>query len=167
MKKKIMSLMLLCMMVAALTACGGNKKGDPTLVYELPDGFTEQAEGMYYAPDYPSDTSNIYIQSSENDPFGVNYTEDQFIELVTQTYEAQGFEISDMNMNEFTTGKLDDYETLLIDCSYTLGGIEIAQIEFIVQIDKTTYVFTYTQGPGSDWNEAFHESVKSMAIEYK
>lgn len=169
MKKKIMSLVLLVAMIAALTACGGESKKKGTLTYDLPEGFTEDSTtaGMYYGPDYPYDTSNVYVSSSVDDPMGLNYTEDQFVELITTTYESQGYTVSDIDMIEFTTGKLDDYDTLLIDFSYNLNGIAIHQIEFLVQIDKTTHVITYTLGQDSDLLDAFKTSLDSMKIVYE
>lgn len=167
MKKKIMALITMCAMVATLTACGGEKKGDPKLVYEFPEGFTEQADGMYYAPDYPNDTSNIYVQVAENDPYGVNYTEDQFVEMVNAAYEAQGYSISNMNMVEFSKGEIEGYDTLTIDCAYELEGIQIEQIEFIIQIGKETHMITYTTAPGMGWTDAFRSSVDSMKVEFE
>lgn len=162
--KKLTALLLMCTMVFALTACGGGKKNG-TLTYDLPEGFTEQTEGQYVSPDYASgDSSNIIVQASENDPYGVNYTEDEFVELITAAYEAQGYSVDEFNLVEFTKGELNGFDTLLIDCQYTLMGVEIQQIEFLAQIGDVTHVITYTTAPQFGWYDAFRDSVESMEI---
>ena len=123
MKKRIMALVMMCAMLVTMTACGG-KKGNATLSYEFPEGFTEQSENMWYAPDYPNDTSNVIIQSLENDAYGANYTEDQFVELITQAYTQQGYTVDDINVAEFTKAKMEGYDTLLAEISYNLAGID-------------------------------------------
>lgn len=187
MKKKLMALVLLCTMVAALTACGGKEKNNSandagenttdagesvekknaTITYVMPEGFTEQSEGQWVAPDYPNDSSNIIVQQSKDDPYGVNYTEDQFKELITVAYDAQGYTVDEINVAEFTKGKLDDYDTLLIDVSYSLMGVTIQQLEYLIQINDITYVITYTTAPELDWYDAFRTSIDSVQIVYE
>ena len=162
--KKLTALLLMCTMVFTLVACGGDKKTG-TLSYDLPEGFIEQAEGQWVSPDYASgDSSNIIVQASENDPYGVNYTEDEFVELVSAAYEAQGYSIDSFNMVEFKKGELNGFDTLLIDCEYSLMGVEIQQIEFLAQIGDVTHVITYTTAPQFGWHDAFRASVDSMEI---
>lgn len=148
--KKLTALLLMCTMVFTLVACGGDKKTG-TLSYDLPD----------YAS---GDSSNIIVQESKNDPYGVNYTEDEFVELVSAAYEAQGYSIDSFNMVEFKKGELNGFDTLLIDCEYTLMGVEIQQIEFLAQIGDVTHVITYTTAPQFGWYDAFRASVDSMEI---
>lgn len=164
MKKKLMALVLLCTMLAALTACGGKKK-DGTLTYTMPEGFTEQSEGQWVSTDYPNDSSNIMVQASENDPYGVDYTEEQFIELVTTAYAAQGYSVEDFTIVEFNKSKINGYDTLLIDCEYSLMGVELQQIEFLAQIGDTTHVITYTTSPIYGWYDAFRTSAEGITIE--
>lgn len=166
MRKKLMALALVCTMVAALTACGGSKKNG-TMNYTLPDGFTEQSEGsgQYVTADYPNDSSNIIVQETKDDPYGVDYTEEQFTELVSAAYEAQGYSIDSFEIVEFTKSKLNGFDTLLIDCNYTLMGVEIEQIEFLAQIGDTTHVITYTTSPELGWHDAFRQSIDSISID--
>lgn len=72
MKKKLCSILLVCAMLLTLAACGS--KGTPVLHYDLPEGFTEQSDGMYYAPDFPNDTANINIMESQEDQVTFSYT---------------------------------------------------------------------------------------------
>lgn len=165
MKKKLCAIMLVCAMMLTLVACGN--KGTPVLHYELPEGFTEQGDGMWYAPDYPNDTANINIMSSDNDPVTFQYTKDSFCEAVEYLYEqSYGYEV-EVNCTEFTKSKMNGCNTLVIRASYSLMGIEIEQIQFAVETgkDKTTTI-TYTQQAGGAWTDAFNASLDSMSIEY-
>lgn len=197
MKKRIIALLLLCTMLFAVTACGDKKDSKQeeertetvneeektetvneeertgTVTYDMPAGFTEVAEGQWVSPDYASgDTSNIIVQAIENDPYGINYTEDEFIEIVTFAYEAQGYSVENMNMIEFTKSELNGFGTLLIDVEYTLTFVmegtpvsaDIQQIEFLAQIGNVTHAFTYTSAPQFGWYDAFRDSVESIEI---
>ena len=161
--KKLTALIFMSMMVFALVACGGKKGG--TLAYELPEGFIEQEEGYWVSPDYASgDSSNIIVKAIENDPYGVNYIEDEFVELISAAYEAQGYSIDSFNMVEFKKGELNGFDTLLIDCEYTLMGVDIQQIEFLAQIGDVTHVITYTTAPQFGWYDAFRDSIDTIDI---
>lgn len=137
---------------------------NPTITYELPDGFTEVTPGMYYGPNYPTDSSNIYIQSAENDAVGPYYTEEMFTDQLTTTYAYMGLEVSNLNFVEFTRSELDGYDSLYFYLTYTLDNVDIVQLEFIVQIENTTYALTYTTMPGSDCIALFQESINSVRI---
>lgn len=189
MKKKLMALVLMCTMVFALVACGGDKKSDTsnaggvagqteertgTLVYSLPEEFSvEIVEGQWVTSAYPNDTSSIVIQSMEDDPYGINYTEDEFVELVSVLYEAQGCVVGEINMVEFTKSELNGFETLLIDCKYnlqmevegTMVNADIRQIEFVAQIGNVTHAITYTDITQDGWYEKFRESVATIDIQ--
>lgn len=165
MKKKLCSILLVCTMLLALAGCGD--KGTPELHYELPEGFTESTDGMWYAPDYPNDTANINIMTSENDQVTFQYTQDSFCEAVEYLYEeTYGYEV-DVNCTEFTKSELNGCKTLVIRASYNLLGMEIEQIQFAVEVGKNKVTtITYTQAAGGAWTDAFNESLDSMSIEY-
>ena len=165
MKKKLCSILLVCAMMLGLTACGD--KGTPVLHYELPEGFTEQTDGMYYAPDYPNDTANINIMESQDDNVTFQYTQDSFCEAVEYLYEqTYGYEV-DVNCTEFTKSELNGCKTLTIRASYSLLGMEIEQVQFAVEVGKNKVTtITYTQQAGGAWTDAFNTSLDSMSIEY-
>lgn len=163
--KKIMALMLIVVMMAAMTACGQKEDANATISYVLPDGFTESPDspGMYLSPEYPDDTSNIYIQSADNDPIGIGYTEEMVADQIELTYAAQGYDV-DVNLVEFTKGKLDGYDTLLIHITYMIYDVEVEQIEYLIQIGKTTHALVYTTTPDSDYSALFRENIDSVTI---
>lgn len=165
MKKKLCSIILVCAMMLTLVACGN--KGTPVLNYELPEGFVESGDGMWYAPDYPNDTANINIMTSDNDSVTFQYTEAAFCEAVEYLYEqTYGYEV-EVNCTEFTKSKMNGCKTLVIRASYSLMGIEIEQIQFAVETGKNkTTTVTYTQQAGGPWTDAFNTSLDSMSIEY-
>ncbi|MBD5466943.1 MAG: DUF1795 domain-containing protein [Lachnospiraceae bacterium] len=165
MKKKLGSILLVCAMLLTLAACGS--KGTPVLHYDLPEGFTEQSDGMYYAPDFPNDTANINIMESQEDQVTFSYTKDSFCEAVEYLYEqTYGYEV-DVNCTEFTKSELNGCKTLTIRASYTLLGMEIEQVQFAVEVGKNKVTtITYTQQAGGGWTDAFNASIDSMSIEY-
>lgn len=137
-----------------------------SLSYTLPNGFTESSDmyGMYYGPDYPADTSNIYIYSVEDDPVGLNYTEEAVMEALLGTYVTMGYDIGDINMREFRLGNLNGYDTLYIDFSYSLEGMEIEQIEYMIQIGRTTHAMVFTTFVGSNYLNDFRDCVNSVSV---
>ncbi len=165
MKKKCCSILLVCVMLLTLAGCGD--KGTPVLHYDLPEGFTESSDGMWYAPDYPNDTANINIMTSEDDQVTFQYTKDSFCEAVEYLYEeTYGYEV-DVNCTEFTKSELNGCKTLTIRASYNLLGMEIEQLQFAVEVGKNKVTtITYTQEAGGAWSDAFNASIDSMSIEY-
>lgn len=163
MKKKLCSILLVCAMLFTLAACGS--KGTPVLHYDLPEGFTEQTDGMYYAPDYPNDTANI--MEAQDDQVTFQYTKESFCEAVEYLYEqTYGYEV-DVNCTEFSKSELNGCKTLTIRASYSLLGMEIEQVQFAVEVGKNKVTtVTYTQTAGGGWADAFDASIDSMSIEY-
>lgn len=153
-----------------MTAGSGTEEqnsGTPVLHYDLPEGFTQADDGMYYAPDYPNDTANINIMTSENDQVTFRYTKDSFCEAVEYLYEQAGYDV-DVNCTEFTMSELNGCRTLVIRSSYNLLGMEIEQVQFAVEIGTNTVTtITYTQEAGGAWTDAFNASIDSMRIEYE
>lgn len=166
MKKKVMSVLLVCAMMLGLVACGD--KGTPVLSYDLPADFVDQGNGMWVAPDYPNDTANINVMTQDNDTVTFQYTEEAFCEAVEYLYDSQyGYEV-DVTCTEFTKSELNGCKTLLIRASYNLMGVDIEQIQFAVETGKNqTTTITYTQQSGGAWTDAFNESIDSMTIEYE
>lgn len=138
--------------------------GTPVLVYELPEGFIESGDDMWYAPDY---VANINIMTNDNDPTTFQYTEEAFCKEVEYLFEQVcGCEI-EVNCTEFTKSKMNGCNTLVIRTSYRLLDVEVEQIQFAVETGKNkTTVITYTQQAGGPWTDAFNASLNSMSIKY-
>lgn len=134
------------------------------LAYQLPEGFYEIAEGQYGAPDSPNDTSNIIIKAVEDDPYGINYTKEEFEELIVSAYELQGYYVESFEVSEFEKGQLGGYDSLVISCSYNLYGIDVQQTQFMLQVDNVTCVFTYTTSDVYGWFDTFRENVELIRI---
>ncbi len=142
--------------------------GTAVLYYDMPEGFVEQEDGMWYAPDYPYDTANVSVVTQENDSVTFQYTKESFCEDVEYVYDIQYGYTIDVNCTEFTRSELNGCRTLLIRASYNLEGIEIEQILFAVETAKdTTTTITYTQQSGGAWMDAFNASIASMRIGYE
>lgn len=140
--------------------------GMPMLYYELPQEFVDQGDGMYFAPDYPNDTSNINIVENMYDTETFRYTKDSYCEAVADVYEQLLGEEVTVNCTEFTKSEMNGYRTLVTRTSFTLLDIGIEQVQFAVEIgENETTVITYTQYAGGSWMDAFNASLDSIRIE--
>ncbi len=134
------------------------------VVYQLPEGFYEVADGQYCAPDSPYDTSNIIVTALEDDPYGINYTKENFEELMIAAYENQGFYVEKFEISEFEEGQLGGYDSLVICCSYGLLGLNVQQTQFMLQVDNVTCVFTYTTSDEYGWIDTFRENIELIRV---
>ncbi|MBD5533383.1 MAG: hypothetical protein HDQ98_14500 [Lachnospiraceae bacterium] len=141
-------------------------QGMPVVYYELPEEFIEQADGMYFAPDYPNDTANIIVVSSEDDQESFYYSEKSYCEMLEDVYEQlYGYEVT-VSCSEFTKSELNGCRTLLIRLSYNLLDVELEQVAFVVETgENRTTGITYTQVVGGPWTDAFNASLDSIRIE--
>lgn len=140
--------------------------GMPVLSYVLPEEFTEQGDGMYFAPDYPNDPANIMVVSSDYDPDSFQYTKESLCEELESLYEQlYGYAVT-VNCTEFTDSEMNGYRTRLIRISCAAQDLELEQIQFTVETgeNKTTSI-TYTQAVGGPWTDAFNTSLDSLHIE--
>lgn len=142
--------------------------GTPVLYYDIPEGFVEQEDGIWYAPDYPYDTACIDVAKEENDPLTFQYTKESFCEDVEYMFNVQYGCTVDVNCTEFTRSELNGCRTLLIRSNYNLMGVDIEQVQFAVETGKNkTIVITYAQQRGGAWMDAFNASIASMRIRYE
>lgn len=142
--------------------------GVPTLCYDLPEGFTELTDGMYYSPDFPNDYANINIITTEHDTLTFQYTEETFCEAVEELYHTEfGLQV-EIDCSEFTRTTVNGCNALIIRTSYVLEDVAIEQIQYSVetQKDKVTTV-TFTQYAGGGWTEEFNKVLDTMRIEYR
>lgn len=140
--------------------------GGPRLCYEVPEGFVEQSEGFYLAPNYPNDTSNINIMTSENDPVTFQYTEETFCYMLESLYSEYYDVEVDVKCTEFTKTTINGYNALIVRINYELMGIALEQVQCSVETekDKVTTI-TMSQPAGSGWMDAFERVLDSIRVE--
>ncbi len=148
------------------TTADGQRIG--TLHFDLPEGFADYGDGMYYHKDDPYGSANINVLAQQEDTVTFQYTKEEFCQAVQYLYESvYGYDVQ-IQCTEFTKSELDGCRTLLARISYALEGVEIEQIQFVVETAQNiTTVVTYTQQAGSGWTDAFNESIASMSIVYE
>ncbi len=176
--KKIFALMFALIMVVSTIGCGSSddneekgtkaeseapkKDEDMQVVVDMPEGFVEN-EGMYFAPDYPNDSSNININEVDGD-IGTDVTEEMFVSSIEETFkQVYNLEV-DIEVKEFERTKIDGYNALRIALSYELAGSQIEQLQYVIQIGKKSTTVTYTQTNESNWTEQFEESAASIKV---
>lgn len=135
------------------------------LYFPIPEGFTPSEDGsVYYCPDYPDKSATIVVSVDEKDEMGACYTKESFEKMLTETFADAGIIISDFEIFGFEEGKIEDYDSLLIDFAYTLDGIKINQMEYIVEIEGVTYNIALTQTNDDDYTDLFLKSKKEADI---
>lgn len=134
--------------------------------FDLPEGFTESEEmaGMYVTDRYPIDASSIYYMEAEQDKTLQLLTEETFCEQAQESLrEAYGEEIT-VNVDSFERIKIDGYPAFRILCHYQIGRIQITQLEYAINADKS-YMITYSQTSDYDYMEAYEASAETIRVE--
>lgn len=134
--------------------------------FKVPDGFTadESNADMYYAPDYPNDSSNIYVASGDSDPNFEKYTADILETGLESSLTQQLGENIDITIDSFDYTTIDDLPAYRLVMHYTYSDTLITQLQIGVNADKS-YSFTYTQAGDADWMEAFDTSAATIHFE--
>ena len=134
-----------------------------TIEFDLPEGFVDSGnEGMWITETYPTDTSNIVYTSAEDDPVGIDFTSKRYEESVEAQYTAVGYEV-DLTVDSFEKIEVDGFEAVKIVSTSVISGIEIHQIQYSIQIGKTTASITFTQN-GDEWTKEFEECADSIYV---
>lgn len=133
--------------------------------FDLPEGFEESqdVDNLYVTARYPIDTSMIYYEVMDGDISLQLMSEEMFMEQAKESLsQAYGEEI-ELHMDSYESMKIDDYPAFRILCHYDAEGIEITQLEYVINADKT-YVITYSQTSDYDWMEAFEASAATISV---
>lgn len=169
MKKRILSTVLVLALSVFSFACGKEEK-DGTVEFDYPEGFAPiegDTSGLYYSPNYPMEPSTIGVISQDNDPMGVDFTAEELETILEDTYYQQlGTEV-DINIVDFEKTKLDGHDALIIELHYDLMGAAVEQLQFVIEVGKTTTTVTYTQVNGAGWEDEFRASIDSMRVVYE
>ncbi len=132
------------------------------LKIQLPEGFSYYGDGMYKVG--ASDPSNITIRSAQTSDDGLNFTQETLEQSILYSYESMGYDVEDFEFSTYESGEIKGYETLFMEISYSLNGINLQQIEFIIQVEDMTCTVLYTTEESTGWYDEFIQSVDSIQI---
>jgi hypothetical protein len=121
---------------------------------------------MYVTKRYPIDASTIYYVEQEQDVSLQLMTEETF---KTQT-EADFGELYDEDVevviDSFERIQIEGYPAFRILCHYEVGDIEITQLEYVINADKS-YCIIYSQTGDYDRMEEYEASAETIELIYK
>ena len=176
MKKKLLAVLLISTMVLGLVACGEAATAEVSeevaveggrIEFTPPEGFTVEdpnTENMFYTEDYPNDTANYNVTYADNDPYTFEYTQEDYCQIIQETFKSQYDIDVDVNCTEFTSTELDGHEVRIIRTNYQIGDVGLDQIQCAVKLGEGCETVTYTQTIGGDWTDEFEASMATIHV---
>lgn len=143
----------------------GSEKVTKRCTFDIPEGFEESqdVDNLYVTARYPLDASMIYYEVMDGDISLQLMTEEHFTKEAEESLsQLYGEEIT-LNMESFENVKVDGYPAFRILCRYETQGIEITQLEYIINADKT-YAVTYSQTSDVDRMEEYEASALTIHV---
>ncbi|MCM1122862.1 MAG: hypothetical protein NC416_09785 [Eubacterium sp.] len=141
------------------------KRSTKRCTFDLPEGFEESEEmaGMYVTGRYPLDASTIYYTAMEQDIALQLLTEEAFKEQMQESLrEAYGEDI-EVTVDNFENIEVSGYPAFRIRCRYQVNQIEITQLEYAINADKS-YMITYSQTGDYDRMEEYEASAATIRV---
>ena len=136
-----------------------------------PEGWTEaEVQGMWYAPGYPDDPSNMNIQTLDADAGFMelmSYTAESIKEVYETSFEAMLGEHVDVTVILCEKTSAAGFETMVMAIEYKLYGVELFAKQYAVKADELGIVITMTQAGGEDWIIEFDECVNNIVWTYE
>lgn len=135
--------------------------------FSLPEDFAEAEDqpGMYVTGRYPIDASTICYAELEQDISLQLMTEETFRQHMEEQFAAAQEEAEGLSIDSFDKIELDGYPGFRILCRYTIGSVEITQLEYIINADKS-YVIIYSQTGEYDRMEEYEASAATIRLEF-
>lgn len=135
--------------------------------FTLPEDFaeSEDIEGMYVTKRYPIDASTIYYVALGRDVALQLMTEETFKAQTEENFEKDYGEKIEVTIDSFERIKIDGCPAFRILCHYQVGGVEITQLEYAINADKS-YVITYSQTSDYDRMEEYEASAETIRLEF-
>ncbi|MBP3475280.1 MAG: hypothetical protein J6K48_03045 [Lachnospiraceae bacterium] len=144
-----------------------NTRATKGCTFTLPDTFEESEDmpGMYVTKRYPIDASTIYYVALDQDVALQLMTEETFKEQAESDFRQAYNEDIEVVIDSFERIRIDGYPAFRILCHYEVNGIEITQLEYAINADKS-YVITYSQTGDYDRMEEYEASAETIRLEY-
>lgn len=134
--------------------------------FDLPEGFAESEDmaGMYVTDRYPLDASTIYYTAMEQDKSLQLMTEETFKEQTQESLKQAYEEDITVNIDSFESTKIDGYPAFRILCHYRVGGIQLTQLQYAINADKS-YMIIYSQTSDYDRMEEYEASAATIHVQ--
>lgn len=144
-----------------------NTRATKGCTFTLPDSFEESEDvpGMYVTKRYPIDASTIYYVALEQDVSLQLMTEETFKMQAEANFRQAYDEEIEVMIDSFERIQIEGYPAFRILCHYQVGEIEITQLEYAINADKS-YVITYSQTSDYDRMEEYEASAETIRLEY-
>lgn len=133
--------------------------------FDLPEGFEEFEEmaGMYVTGRYPIDASSIYYTAMDRDISMQLMTEETFKEQTQESLQQSYGEDIEVNIDSFESLKIDGYPAFCILCHYQVRDIQITQLQYAINADKS-YMIIYSQTGDYDRMEEYEASAATIHV---
>lgn len=134
--------------------------------FDLPEGFVESEDmaGMYVTDRYPLDASTIYYTAMEQDKSLQLMTEETFKEQTQESLKQAYEEDITVTIDSFESTKIDGYPAFRILCHYRVGGIQLTQLQYAINADKS-YMVIYSQTSDYDRMEEYEASAATIHVQ--
>lgn len=144
-----------------------NTRATRGCTFTLPDTFEESEDvpGMYVTKRYPIDASTIYYVALDQDVSLQLMTEETFKAQAEANFRQAYDEDIEVIIDSFERIQIEGYPAFRILCHYQVGEVEITQLEYAINADKS-YVITYSQTSDYDRMEEYEASAETIRLEY-
>ncbi|MCM1174816.1 MAG: DUF1795 domain-containing protein [Blautia sp.] len=134
--------------------------------FALPEDFTavEDIPGMYVTKRYPIDASTIYYAEMDKDISMQLMTEETYVEQMESNFQNYYDMEVDVNLQSFEKIRISGHPAFRILCTYMVDGIEITQLAYVINADKS-YVVTYSQTDEYYRMDEFEASAATIELE--
>lgn len=133
--------------------------------FDLPEGFeeSEDADNMYVTKRYPIDASTISYIEMEEDISQQLLTEETFKEQTEESLKQIYDEDVALVVDAFEHIRISGYPAFRILCHYTVGGVEMTQLEYAINADRS-YMVIYSQTSDYDYMETYEASAETIRV---
>lgn len=133
--------------------------------FDIPEGFAESEEvaNLYVRKRYPIDASTIYYAVMEEDIALQLLTKEAFAEQMEADLQAAYHEETKVVVDSFEHVEVSGYPAFRILCHYTVGGVEITQLQYAINADRS-YMITYSQTSDYDYMELYEASAATIEV---
>lgn len=134
--------------------------------FALPEDFIEVEDipGMYVTKRYPIDASTIYYAEMDKDISMQLMTEESYVEQMESNFKNHYDIDVDVNLQSFEKIRISGHPAFRILCSYTVDGVEITQLAYVINANKS-YVVTYSQTDEYYRMDEFEASAATIELE--
>lgn len=134
--------------------------------FTLPEGFTESEDvpGMYMTKRYPIDASLISYMEVDKDISLQLMTEESFLAQMHADFRQLYDTDIEVDLKSYEKIEISGYPAFRILCSYIFEEVEITQLAYVINADKS-YVITYSQTEEYDRMEEFEASAATIQVE--